>query len=101
MVARRTSEIGIRMALGADRRRVIVVVMKEAASLLLIGMAIGLPCGLALTRIARSLLFGLSSHDPGTFLAAAGILASALALGSFLPARRASMVDPMIALRCE
>ena len=101
MVARRTSEIGIRMALGADRRRVIVVVMKEAASLLLIGIAIGLPCALALTRIARSLLFGLSSHDPGTFLAAAGILASALALGSFLPARRASMVDPMIALRCE
>jgi predicted permease len=101
MVARRTSEIGIRMALGADRRRVIVVVMKEAASLLLIGIAIGLPCALALTRIARSLLFGLSSHDPGTFLAAAGILASALALGIFLPARRASMVDPMIALRCE
>jgi predicted permease len=101
MVARRTSEIGVRMALGADRRRVTVMVMKEAASLLLIGVAIGLPCALALTRIARSLLFGLSAHDPGTFLAAAGILTSALALGSFLPARRASMVDPMIALRCE
>ena len=100
-VARRTSEIGIRMALGADRRRVIAMVMKQAAGLLLVGLAIGAPSAFALTRLAQSLLFGLSPRDPATFAAAAILLAAAAVFGSFLPARRASKVDPMTALRCE
>jgi ABC-type lipoprotein release transport system permease subunit len=100
-VARRTSEIGIRMALGADRRRVILMVMKRAGVLTLAGVAIGAPCALALTRLARSLLFGLGPRDPTTFGAAAVALLAAAALASFLPARRASKVDPMTSLRCE
>jgi predicted permease len=100
-VARRTSEIGIRMALGADRRRVIAMVMKEAGALLLAGVVVGVPCAFALTRLAQSLLFGLTPRDPTTFAAAGLALAGAGALASFLPARRASKVDPMTALRCE
>ena len=100
-VARRTSEIGIRMALGADRRRVVAMVMKQAATLVLAGLAIGAPCAFALTRLAQSLLFGLSPRDPATFVAAAILLAGAAVFGSFLPAWRASKVDPMSALRCE
>jgi predicted permease len=100
-VARRTSEIGVRMALGADRRRVIAMVMKEAGTLLLIGIAVGTISALALTRITQSLLFGLTARDPGTFIAAGLALVVVAAIGSFLPARRASRVDPMVALRCE
>jgi predicted permease len=100
-VARRTGEIGIRMALGADRRRVIAMVMKQAAALLLAGFAIGAPSAFALTRLAQSLLFDLSPREPATFVAAAILLAAAAVFGSFLPARRASKVDPVTALRCE
>ena len=100
-VARRTSEIGIRMALGADRRRVIGMVMKQAAALVLAGVAIGAPSAFALTRLAQSLLFGLSPRDPATFVGAAIVLAAAALLAGFWPARRASKVDPITALRCE
>jgi ABC-type antimicrobial peptide transport system permease subunit len=77
------------------------MVMKDVAVLLAIGVAIGTAGALALARTAQSLLFGLSVHDPGTFAVAGAVLAVAAALGSFLPARRASRVDPMTALRCE
>jgi predicted permease len=100
-VARRTSEIGIRMALGANRRRVVAMVMKQAAALVVAGLVIGVPCALALTKLAQSLLFGLSLLDPATFAAAGLALAGVGAFASFLPARRASKVDPMTALRCE
>jgi putative ABC transport system permease protein len=100
-VARRTSEIGIRMALGADRRRVIGMVMKQAAALVLAGLAIGVPSAFALTRLTQSLLFGLTARDPATFFGAAIVLAAAALLAGFWPARRASKVDPMTALRCE
>jgi len=101
MVIRRRNEIGIRMALGADRRRVVGLVMKEAALLVAIGVGIGSVCAFAMARTAASLLYGLDARDPLTFLAAAILLAAVAALGSYLPARRASRLDPMVALRFE
>jgi len=101
VVARRRNEIGIRMALGSTRPQVIGLVLKEAAVLLVVGLGIGLAGSLALARFAASLLFGLQARDPLTFLAAALLLAAVAALGSFLPALRASRVDPMTALRYE
>ena len=101
IVVQRRSEIGIRMALGADRRRVVVMVMKDVAVLLAAGLAIGAAGSLALARTVQSLLFGLSANDPGTFITAGVVLGVVAAVGSFLPARRASRVDPMVALRCE
>jgi ABC-type antimicrobial peptide transport system permease subunit len=101
IVVQRRSEIGIRMALGADRRRVVVMVMKDVAILLATGLAIGTAGSLALARTVQSLLFGLSANDPGTFITAGVALTGVAVLGSFLPARRASRVDPMVALRCE
>ena len=101
IVVRRRNEIGIRMALGASRGRVVGLVMREATFLLAAGIVIGVAGSFALTKAAASLLFGLSAHDPVTFLAAAGLLAIAAALGSYLPARRASRLDPMDALRCD
>jgi predicted lysophospholipase L1 biosynthesis ABC-type transport system permease subunit len=97
---RRRNEIGIRMALGATRSQIVGLVMKEAAALIFIGLVIGL-AGLALAETAASLLFGMSAHDPGQLGAAAAALSSAAGLGSLLPARRASRLDPMNALRDE
>ncbi len=101
VMVRRRNEIGIRMALGAGRQSVIGLVMKDAALLVMTGVAIGLACALALARTAASLLFGLSSYDALTFCGAALLLAAVAALGSYLPARRASRLDPMTALRYE
>ncbi|MEK6410478.1 MAG: ABC transporter permease [Acidobacteriota bacterium] len=100
-VAGRTREIGIRMALGAQRRDVIRLVVGQAAALTVIGTAMGLAGALALTRVMESLLFQVSATDPFTF-AAISVLLAGVALGaSFVPARRATKVDPMIALRSE
>ena len=101
VVARRRNEIGIRMALGSTRPQVIGLVMKETAVLVAVGLGIGLVGSLALARFAASLLFGLQARDPLTLFAAALLLAAVAALGSFLPAWRASRVDPMTALRYE
>jgi putative ABC transport system permease protein len=101
VMVRRRNEIGIRMALGAGRGSVIGLVMKDAALLVMTGIAVGLVCGLALARTAASLLFGLSSYDALTFGGAALLLATVAALGSYLPAHRASRLDPMTALRYE
>jgi ABC-type antimicrobial peptide transport system permease subunit len=98
---RRRNEIGIRMALGADRPRVITLVMKEAALMLVIGVLIGIAGAVALTRAGESLLFGLSAQDPASYTAAIVLLGAITVLGSFVPALRASRVDPMVALRCE
>ncbi|HYN05998.1 MAG TPA: ABC transporter permease [Vicinamibacterales bacterium] len=99
MVARRRSEIGIRMALGADRRAVIVLIVREAARLLAIGLVIGAILAAGAARTAQSLLFGLEPSDPATF--AAGVLALAMVavLAAYLPARRAARLDPLVALR--
>lgn len=100
-VARRRSEIGIRVALGAARKQVVGMVMREAAYLLLIGVVIGSVLSLVAGRSAGSLLFGLNPYDPLTLLVSVVLLGFIAALASFLPARRASQVDPMEALRYE
>ena len=100
-VARRTREIGIRMALGAERGNVIWLVLREVALLVLLGVGIGLPVALVLSRLVQSQLFGLSATDPLT-LAGAAIVLSVVALAAgYLPARRATTIDPMLALRYE
>ena len=101
MVARRRNEIGIRVALGANRGQVLAMVMREAARLLVIGLSVGIVLSLIAGRGAESLLFGLKPHDPFTLLGSIGLLAVIAALASFLPARRAAKVDPMEALRYE
>jgi len=101
IVERRRNEIGVRIALGARPFTVIATVMKDAAALGATGLAIGAGCSLVLARATASLLFGLSPRDPLTLIAAAGLLAAAIAVGSYLPARRASRLDPLTALRPE
>jgi predicted permease len=98
---RRRNEIGVRMALGATRSQIVGLVLKEAAALIFIGLAIGLAGSLALAQTAASLLVGISARDPGQLASAAAVLSAAAALGSLLPARRASRLDPMNALRDE
>jgi predicted permease len=100
-VARRRSEIGIRVALGAARGQVVGMVMREAAYLLLIGVVIGGALSLVAGRSAGSLLFGLNPYDPVTLMASVVLLSLIAVLASLLPARRASRVDPMEALRYE
>jgi predicted permease len=100
-VARRTSEIGVRMALGAERLQVLWMVMRESLALCIVGAVVGLPVAIAGVRLLRSMLYGLQPWDPITFVASlAGIVLVALA-ASFIPARRAASVDPMVALRLE
>ena len=100
-VARRTNEIGIRMALGAGRRDVLRRVMREGLAPVLIGVAIGLPAALVGARLITSLLFGLKPADPLTICVATLLLLAVAALAGYLPARKASRVDPMTALRSE
>jgi predicted permease len=100
-VARRTREIGIRMALGAERSSVLWLVLKEVALMVGIGVAVGVPLALALSRVVQSQLFDLSAHDPIALVAAAGLLAFVALAAGYLPARRATRVDPMLALRYE
>jgi predicted permease len=100
-VARRRREIGIRMALGAQRGNVIGMVLKEVVLVVLVGVAIGSGAALATTRFISSLLFGLAPNDPATVIFAAIVLIGATALAGYLPARRASKIDPLEALRYE
>jgi ABC-type antimicrobial peptide transport system permease subunit len=100
-VARRRNEIGLRVALGADRRQVMLMVMREAGILLVIGLVIGAALSAVAGRGAGSLLFGLKPSDPLS-LAVSVLLLSLVALfASYIPARRAAKVDPMVALRYE
>jgi len=101
MVARRRSEIGIRMALGADRAAVVRMIMREAGALLGVGVAAGLVLAVAAAQTARALLFGLRPGDPSTLAAAAIALALVGGLASALPALRASRLEPTEALRDE
>jgi predicted permease len=100
-VARRTAEMGIRMALGARRASVVWLVLREALVLVMIGLAAGIPLLFAAARLASGLLFGVSPTDPATLSATALLMLSIAALAAYLPARRASRVDPMVALRYE
>jgi predicted permease len=100
-VARRTHEIGIRMALGAQRRDVIGLVLRETILLVSIGVIIGLGAALGATRLITSLLYDLTPNDPLTISLASLLLLTVAALAGYLPARRASRVDPMVALRHE
>ncbi len=100
-VIRRTNEIGIRMALGAGRREIVGMIMRESTLLLAAGLCAGVPLSVASSRAARSMLFGLKSYDPLTLVIAAMSLAVVAVAASFVPARRASKVDPMVALRYE
>ena len=100
-VSQRTSEIGIRMALGASRSSVLNMVLSQGLRLAGIGMAIGFILALALTRLMTSILFSVSPTDPATFAAVFLVLALIAMLACYLPARRATRVDPMVALRYE
>jgi predicted permease len=100
-VARRTNEIGIRMALGAQQSSVLVMVLRETAVMILAGIAIGVSLAFALTRLVSSQLYGLKATDPSTIMIAGAVLAAVAMLAGYLPARRASHVDPLDALRYE
>lgn len=100
-VARRRNEIGIRMALGAEQSRVLRMVLREVAILIVVGLAIGLATAIGTTRFVESFLYGMKPNDPWTLFLSAGVLALVAALAGFLPARRASRLDPMTALREE
>jgi predicted permease len=100
-VAHRTAEIGVRMALGAQRNDVLWLIMRETVVLLATGVAIGVPAALAAARLVKKLLFGLTPADPLTIAGAAVVLFAAGALAGFLPARRAASLEPTLALRSE
>jgi putative ABC transport system permease protein len=100
-VAQRTNEIGIRLALGAQSRDVLWMVVKQGSVLIGLGLAIGLLGAYAATRVIASLLFGVTAKDPVTFAAVALLLGGVALLACYVPAWRATKVDPMEALRCE
>src|SRR5438067_2244040 len=100
-VEQRTQEIGIRMALGANRATMLKTVLREGMTLAIVGVAIGLVLAYGLTRLLASLLFGVKTSDPFTFVAVAGVLTIVAATAAFIPARRATTIDPAIALRYE
>ena len=100
-VTRKTNEIGIRVALGARESQILRMVLGEAFALVLTGAALGLPLALATARLVASKLYGLKASDPLTFSLAIGLQLAVATLAAYLPARRASRVDPMVALRCE
>jgi len=101
VVARRTREIGIRMALGATQRNVAGMVLQEIGTIAAVGLIIGLTAAYGIGRVMESLLFGVKASDPFVFVAATGLLIIVAALAGWLPARSAASVDPMVALRYE
>jgi predicted permease len=100
-VSRRTNEIGIRMALGAQRRDVLGLVMRESMILVGVGVVLGIGGALGASRFVKTLLFGLAPSDPFALAAATAVMIAVSALAGYLPARRASKVDPMVALHYE
>ena len=100
-VGQRTREIGVRMALGAQREMVERMVLKEGGRLAVLGIVVGLVCSLAVTWLVRSVLFGVQTWDFGTLGGVAFLLAAAALLASYIPARRAASVNPVEALRAE
>jgi ABC-type antimicrobial peptide transport system permease subunit len=100
-VSRRTNEIGIRMALGAQPTRVLGMVLSEASSLTTLGIVVGICAALGMGRLIASMLYGLNSWDPAPFAASAALLMGMAMAAGWIPARRAAGVDPMRALRHE
>src|ERR1700709_1167607 len=100
-VAQRVPEIGLRMALGSDRKGVMLMVLKGAMMQALLGLAIGIPAALIAGHYLQSQLFGIKGHDAVTLLMSCGALALAAFIASAVPARRASAIEPMRALRAE
>jgi hypothetical protein len=100
-IAGRTRELGVRIALGAQRTDVLRMVLKEAMLLVLVGIAVGVPASLASARVISSMLYGLKSYDPIAMVAVITLLAAVGAFAGFIPARRATKVDPIVALRYE
>jgi ABC-type antimicrobial peptide transport system permease subunit len=101
LVTQRAREIGIRMALGAQQRQVVSLVLRQTAVLTVAGVVIGVAGAAALSRYLEGLLFGLTPLDAGTFVTVVMLFAATAALASFVPARRATRIDPLIALRTE
>jgi ABC-type antimicrobial peptide transport system permease subunit len=100
-VTRRTGEIGIRMALGAQRGAVVRMILRQVVMLAGVGGAIGLLAALAASRLVESFLFGVRASDPLALISAVAILISAALLAAYVPARKASRIDPVAAIRCE
>ena len=100
-VTENTREIGIRVALGAQRRDILKQVVRQGLALTLIGIVVGMAGAFGLTRLMDSLLFGVTPTDPLTFAIVAILFGAVTLLACYLPARRATKVDPMVALRCE
>jgi ABC-type antimicrobial peptide transport system permease subunit len=101
LVAQRTREIGVRMALGADRRAVLGLVLRRSAVLVVAGVATGLVAAFWLSRLLANQLLGVSVHDPLVFGSASLLLGATALLAALVPARRASRTDPMVAMRSE
>jgi putative ABC transport system permease protein len=100
-VSERTHEIGIRLALGAQPREVLALIVRHGLVFSLIGVVLGLIASFAATRILSNFLFAVTAHDPITFVVVSLVLVSITLLATYIPARRATKVDPMVALRCE
>jgi len=101
VVSQRAREIGIRMALGAEPRQVRTMFLRQGLALSGVGLGVGLVAALGLTRFMSSLLYGIGATDIATYVAALGVILAAAALGTYLPARRATAIDPVETLKAE